>query len=238
MDNKIPKVTFLNYSSGLEPIENAPQPTIKTLPEWYKKFPKYLKNINGDEEKHSTVKNCMPFFDAMSSGYSMTTPCDIEFYIENNIPKVKIYEEKYINFVGTRHPMEHFFHPIESYQDHFHWDPNWALSLEDGYSALYLNPLNRYDLPFITTSGIIDNDKMNVKGLIPFFLKKGFEKVFLPKGTPFVQIIPFRREDWDSNSIMLSDDEIKVNMDFSLKKYRGVQVGGYKETDWNRKTFN
>lgn len=232
----MPKITFLDYSGGLE--KDSPIPTIKSLPEWYKKFPKYLANAKEEDPTYSTVKNCIPFFDAISFGYSMVTPCDIEFYVENDIPNVKIYDETYANFVGTRYPIEHFAHPIECHLNHFHWQPNWAVSLEDGYSALYLSPLNRYDLPFVTTSGIIDNDKVSVRGLIPFFLKKGFEKVFVPKGTPFIQIIPFKREDWSSNSIVLTEEDMKIQTDVALKKYRGVKHSGYKNNDWHRKTFD
>jgi hypothetical protein len=231
-------ITFLNFSHGVDSIDEAPIPTIKTLPDWYKKFPKYIENASEEHVTHSTVKNCIPFFDAMSSGYSMVTPCDIEFYIEDGLPKVIVHDEKYKDFVGIRQPIEHFFHPIECHTNHFDWEPKWSPTLPDGYSALYVTPLNRYDLPFITTSGIIDNDKMSVNGLLPFFLKKGFEKVFLPKGTPFVQIIPFKREDWSSNIIMLNDEDIDLRMDIALKKYRSVKAGGYKDTDWQRKTFS
>lgn len=238
MEQDVLNITFLNYSRGAESINDGPVPTIKSLPEWYKKFPKYIENKTEEDITHSTVKNCIPFFDAMSSGYVLTTPCDIEFYIEENIPKFKIYEEDHMRFIESRPPMEHFFHPIECHSEHFHWEPRWAVSLPAGYSALYTTPLNRYDLPFITTSGIIDNDVVDVNGLIPFFLKKGFEKVFLPKGTPFVQIIPFKRDNWSSSSIMLSDEDIELKVDFALKKYRSVKAGGYKEVDWHRKTFN
>jgi hypothetical protein len=230
-------LTFLNYSNGIDSLDESPIPTIKTLPDWYKKFPKYIDNPSDSDVTHSTLKNCIPFFDAMSIGYSFVTPCDIEFYIKDGVPNVSVFDEKYKEFVGIRPPMQHFFNPIECYENHFDWQPKWSLSLPDGYSAMYINPLNRYDLPFITTSGIIDNDKMGVPGLMPFFLKKGFEKVFLPKGTPFAQIIPFKREDWSSNSIMLTEEDVNLKMEIAFKKYRSVKSSGYRDTDWHRKIF-
>lgn len=237
MGKNLLNINFLNYSRGAESLDNSPIPTIKSLPEWYKKFPKYIKNLSEEEITHSTLKNCMPFFDAMSMGYTIITPCDIEFYVKDNVPYFTITDEEHKNFIGSRDPIEHFFHPIECYENHFHWEPRWAVSLPAGYSAMYVTPLNRYDLPFINTSGIIDNDSTDINGLIPFFLKKGFEKVFLPKGTPFVQIIPFKREDWTSAFIDLSDEDIEIKTEVALKKYRSVKSGGYKSIDWHRKTF-
>lgn len=233
----MPTINFLNYNIDKESMDNSPVPAIKAMSEWYKKIPKYNENQLPDDPTISTVKGCMPFFDAMSSGYVFLTPCDIEFYIEDNIPKVKIFDDNFLDFVGTREPIKGFFHPKECYEIHFHWLPNWAVSLEDGYSAIYLNPLNRYELPFVTTSGIIDNDSMNARGQIPFFLKHTDKSIFLQKGTPFVQIIPIKREDWISNPISLTKEESLSKYEFALSKYRSVKNGGYKAIDWNRKNF-
>lgn len=232
----MPLISFLNYSLGSD--KTMPSSGMKNLPEWYKRMPRYFKNTNGSEITDSTVKGCMPFFDAMSAGYTINTPCDIEFYIEDGVPNFRVFDDAHSALIGTRDPIDQFFHPIECYDKHFHWYPNWAVSLEKGYSALYINPINRYDLPFVTTNGIIDNDMVDVRGFIPFFLKKGFEKVFIPQGTPFVQVIPFKREDWKSEYIELSEEDINIKNDFAVRKYRTVKNSGYKKIDWQRKSFN
>lgn len=97
--------------------------------------------------------------------------------------------------------MPQFIHPQGYYQEHFAWYPDWAVELPEGYSALYTHPLNRFDLPFFMTIGIIDNDKVNLPGTMPFFIAKGFEGT-IPAGTPYAQIIPFKREDWKSEIIV------------------------------------
>ena len=109
--------------------------------------------------------------------------------------------------------------------------------LEDGYSAIYVHPLNRYDLPFVTVSGIIDNDKMDTPGLMPFFLKDGFEGL-IPKGTPYAQVIPFKREDWTSEEKMYTQEEILERHNFQANKFRTPEGGAYKKKVWSRKRYD
>ena len=178
-----------------------PQPSAKLIPKWYSNADKYVKDPktgeyvpNYDGGKMPSFKACPAILDFFTSGYVFVTPCDLFFYKENNqilIKKPKGYED----FCAAREPMPGFETPYGYSEHHFHWFPQWSVELPDGYSAIYLNPVNHYNLPFITVAGIIDNDKVTTSGLMPFFLKKDFEGI-IKAGTPFVQIIPFKREDW------------------------------------------
>jgi hypothetical protein len=232
MNNNI--ATFINYNYTIYEEENNPVPIIKTLPEWYKEIPRYFEQEN--QEKVGTLKNCAPFFDSMTSGYSLLTPCDIEFYQEGGVPKVKILDDRFRDFVGTRGPMSPFHNPEGYSSNHFHWHPVWAVSLPEGYSALYLTPLNRFELPFIVASGIIDSDKMSLNGLVPFFLRENFSGI-IKKGTPFVQIIPIKREDWTSEVKILTQEEISNQYKVGTEKYREPKINGYRDSEWQRKSY-
>jgi hypothetical protein len=61
---------------------------------------------------------------------------------------------------------------------------------------LVTHPLNRFDLPFTTVSGIVD-EGVPWGGNFSFWVNKGFQGV-IPKGTPIAQIIPFKTESWKS----------------------------------------
>jgi len=185
---------------SLRPDDNPPQSAVKYLPEWYKKAKKY------HETGESTYKNCVPFFDGMSSGYVFTAPCDVTFYLENGTPKVGL-PEGYEDFVSHRSPMGDFQVPDGYYPEHFAWFPRWGLRTPPGYSVLYTTPLNGFSLPFIDASGIINNDKVFIPGSMPFFLKKNFEGV-IEKGTPYVQAIPFKRENWTSEVVHITKDDV------------------------------
>jgi hypothetical protein len=105
--------------------------------------------------------------------------------------------------------------------------------LPDGYSAIVMHPLNRVDLPFITMSGIVDFDKSIHApiGNIPFFIKKGFEGT-IPAGTPMFQIIPFKREDWNSENQPYSD----IFWQEKMKERKSI-ANIYKKKIWQKKSY-
>lgn len=225
--------------------EYSPIPVSKVIPKWFVDASRFWKNPSNGEvfvgpngEKSLTFKACPALMDMFTTGYFLVTPCDVEFYIEDGIPKSKV-PNNFHDFVGERDKMDGFDNPSDYYEKHFHWYPNWAPQVPDGYSVLYMNPLNRFNLPFLTISGVIDNDKMTTPGNMPFFLKKGFTGV-IPKGTPFVQLIPFKRDDWEMEIQQHDRREIHDRSNEVYQAYRHPDFkngGGYKKLTWSRKKF-
>lgn len=223
---------------------STPIPAHKMISEWYKKADRFVKDpnteefvIGPDKGKIPTWKACPAVFDVMITGYFLKTPCDVHFYI-NNKGKIdcKIDDEMYEDFCTPRPPMVQFYQPDNYYLDHFAWMIDWGVVLPPGYSALYLTPMNRFDLPFINTVGIIDNDKINLSGSLPFFVQQGFTGT-IPAGTPYVQIFPFKREDWDSEIIIEDPKKLHIKNYKNSKKYRVKDGGVYKNQDWEKRTY-
>jgi hypothetical protein len=190
-----------------------PIPSKSYVPKWYSSADRYEKipgtedyYLNPEGGKMFSFKGCPALLDVFTSGYLYVTPCDITFYKEGGITKVKT-EQGFEDFCASRPATPNLEVPKGYQKEHFHWYPNWAPSLPEGYSALYVSPLNRFELPFITTAGIIDNDKMDTPGLMPFFLRDDFVGT-IPVGTPYVQIIPFKREDWEMDFKFYEYNEI------------------------------
>ena len=229
---------WLNEQSISKPV-----PTVKEIPTWFREADRFAINpmtkdywLDGSGSKVPTWKACPAIFDMLSTGYVLRTPCDITFSLKNSKISIEIKEQQFKDFCSERPPMPQFVHPQGYYEDHFAWFPDWAVALPEGYSALYTHPLNRFDLPFLMTSGIVDNDKINLPGTMPFFIIKGFEGL-IPAGTPYVQIFPFKREDWKSEYV-IEDPEIipKKNQDNS-DKYRIKDGGFYKNNIWSKRNY-
>lgn len=223
--------------------KSKPDPVSKTIPQWYSDADRFAKMPDGqywvgpDSGKIPTWKACPAILDILTTGYSLLTPCDIEFFLDSsgNID-VKIEDPLYKDFATRRPPMPQFYHPDGYYQYHFGWMPDWAVRVPEGYSVLYVSPFNRYDLPFMTVSGIIDNDKVNLPGSFPFFIRQGWTGI-LPAGTPYAQLLPFLREDWKSEiSIPTISEMTNKNMENS-KKYRIPNGGVYKKEVWTRRLY-
>jgi hypothetical protein len=210
-----------------------PVPTKTKIPEWYKNSESTY--ISPENEVTAGLKKCAPYLDTLVSGYVLVTPFDI-FVKEKSDGFVDVSwngPEDYGDFIAER-PKESgalMPRPAGHYPNHMVWAGNWGVNTPRGWSALMTHPLNRFDLPFTTTSGIIDSDKYSASGNLPFFIKEGFQGV-IPAGTPFLQIIPIKRSSWK----MIYD---KGLADRQIKDNDGFRDGqkSYKNTLWQRKEY-
>lgn len=234
-----------SYNKDIQELQ--PCPSKKVIPDWWKNASLFFKFSNGNfyevgkdpetgkVEKGLGFKSCPALLDIFNMGYVLRTPTDIMFIQHEGQPYVLL-DEEFRNFCSEREEMPEFENPHGYHKKHFHWWPNWGIELPKGYSLLVTNPLNRFDLPFLTTSGIIDSDSYTSSGLMPFFLKEGFSGL-IPKGTPFVQIIPIKREDWSSEHLYHNEDEIYNRYEETAIKYRKPFGGVYKKETWTRKNY-
>lgn len=219
-----------------------PVPSKKSVPDWYSNASRIEKDNNGNPYLNHlggevfSFKACPALIDMFTAGYLYKTPCDLLFYKDQNGDTQVKTEKGFEDFCGSRQAMREFVVPNGYGENHFHWYPNWAPSVPDGYSVLYLNPINRFDLPFITTAGIIDNDKMDTPGLVPFFLQKEFTGI-IPAGTPYLQVIPFKRENWEMEIKHYEYSEILKRHQAQADLYRKKEGGQYKKFTWTRKRY-
>jgi hypothetical protein len=223
--------------------KSKPVPISKSMPQWYKEADRFAKMPNGeywvgpDKGKIPTWKACPAILDILTTGYSLVTPCDIEFFLDDaGQIDVKIEDPMYKDFATRRTPMPQFRHPEGYYNYHFAWMPDWAVKVPDGYSVLYVSPFNRYDLPIMTVSGIIDNDKVNLPGSFPFFIQQGWTGV-LPAGTPYAQLLPFLREDWKSEITIPTASQMMNHNIENSKKYRVPDGGVYQKEVWTKRLY-
>lgn len=229
-------VQFIPASEDVETLVTRPIPTKKCVPDWYKKIESFNpEKIEFDEKgsiKNKGVKTCMPFFDAISAGYVQTTWTDIHVEKRNNSVIVRTASGPEI--LQTREnvsmPVGDLFYPIE-----YVWKMPWLPKMPKGYSALLTHPMNRLDLPFLSLSGVVDSDAYyhTPFGNFPFYIKKGFEGV-IPEGTPMYQIIPLKRDQWESRSSIFNKKEARKRIN-TIEKYF---YGAYKHRFWTRKDYN
>lgn len=229
------KKPILEYESAIEVYPNIVTPAKNSMPEWYKKIPKWKNNkiFEIDKGFNLSVKQCMPFLDSFTTGYTVVLPNDLYITDDNGLPYVSWKDAEFppswrnevadLNLVPSNHyPMEYI------------WKTGAAITVPIGYSMLFTHPLNRHDLPFTTLTGIVDGGLvMYQEGSIPFYIKKGFEGI-IPQGTPIIQIIPFRQENWSSK---ITKGLLKKGQQ-NNSKTNALINGWYKKTFWTRKNYN
>jgi hypothetical protein len=227
---------FISFSSRGNALElGKPVPAKAVLPEWYKRAEaSFIDHTNG-LESDSGLKRCIPFLDGMIAGYMLVTPFDLfvskteeghlslrwnapddlaaAFVLRpveqgHTIPRPPGYEERMVTFEGT-----------------------WGWKLPRGWSALVIPPLNRSDLPFMCTSGIIDSDNFWANGSIPMFMRSDLVGT-IPAGTPIAQIIPVKRAKWSA----LFNRGMALEFPLQGAEAR-VKDTNYKKKYWVRKEY-
>lgn len=230
------KIIFTDIHNENDVLEK-PKPALEYIPEWYKKAKPYLsadgkKSPNLDGTSAATIKKCMPVWDMMTAGYIMETPYDIYVHRVDGEPYFQWGENRAIAFQS-----------IDQFQNHpYSRDINyavrivipWSINTPKGWSVMVMEPQHHEPGPIIVSSGIIDTDDFSIP--INMFLKlrdPNFEGM-IPAGTPFLQIIPFKRGEWES---VIGGEKERKKHRRDLQKFNRVFFDRYKKFWWVKKEY-
>ena len=156
------KIKFMAKDRQTFDLHEPPIPAINGLPQWYKDIPAY-KNTNQKifGRNSSTVKQCLPLFDAMTAGYLVTLPCDIAVVRINGNQKVQWQPDMPLFDIEN-------FERSHGIPGPLHHDPTiWRVVTypvtigPEGYSTFITGPINRFDLPFTVITGFVDSDTLH-----------------------------------------------------------------------------
>lgn len=233
-------IKFYPSSIFAENLLLSPTPAQTLIPKWFKDI---KKTINGSKlpnvKNYSTdltVKNCLPFLDSLTSGYLLRTPADLRcFYNELGHREISWLSPD-INPIAVHDPLQIGEYPIpEGYETPvFKFIGYWGIECPPGYSLLFMHPLGRFDLPFYSFHGVVDADKHSPPMHIPFFLKTGFNGI-IEKGTPYAQVIPIKRDLWQSKKIKFNE-----NNDYSKERVSKILLSinrWYRDNIWEKKEY-
>ena len=232
--------------------EDHPIPAKLNIPEWYKKLEHTINN--------RTVKGCMPFLDSLTSGYLLKMPQD--FYLRHNVNskdkegnEIKDSFERFalsdskallsakrinLNTYGDLHSIKQLEDsPLIDKNKNFPFykimNP-WKIKTPIGYSCLFVPPLNNSDDRFSIIPAIVDTDVFPDEINFPIVIngdKYPVLETLIKKGTPYVQIIPFKREKWKMVTKPRTQKEIQNSQMFYGLKLLNI----YKERYWNKKSW-
>jgi len=242
------KIRFVSQSDRAKLIEEPPKPSKSMAPEWYKKTKKFHSHMDSThsvmewvkksrtvDPLHATYKLCIPFIDALTTGYIVTLPATVMVHQEADengkmVPTLSWKGEWNLvdnpdKLTITNMPTPYGHDPM-----FFRWLNNWKIETPRGYSSLFMHPANRFDLPFTTLTGVVDTDKHINPVIFPFFIREGFEGE-IPMGTPIAQILPFKREDWNSEK---DHEENLFGSDIMKQTY----IRYYKKMIWSKKNYS
>jgi hypothetical protein len=196
--------------------EYSVKPASQVIPQWYKDTPSYYmekKIPMEDGSSPSTIKRCMPVFDAITAGYIIPTYTDLECSFIKNEESGEM--DRYYKWASFKAITFHPFRQVELHPDVYglsvpKWECPWRIQTPPGYSVYFKTPAHT-ESPFLIMEGIVDTDKYNFEINFPFVLKDPKFEGIIPAGTPLAQVIPFKRESWkmhlDSKENFYEDNE-------------------------------
>jgi hypothetical protein len=195
----------------------------RMIPSWYKGIPSVREN-------DLTIKKCVPVLDAFSAGYIFRTSADVIYdaetqrFVDNGLDSQISYHKDF-QIDG--------FSIDPSLSPHaYKWVNRFFWKTPKGYSTLFVHPLNRSDLPFQSISAVVDTDDFPLSVQFPFFIKNGFSGL-IPAGTPIIQAIPFKRDNW---KLELPDQ--KESYEYKeFWRWFEPPMAKYKKNFWKRKSY-
>jgi len=222
---------------NLDGVLEKPKPAIEYIPEWYKAAKSYLdpsgkKAPSLDGQPYATIKRCMPLWDMMTAGYIMETPYDIYIRQTETGPYFQWGSNEAIAFQSMDQFQNHPYSRDINYAARINIP--WSIKTPKGWSIMVMEPQHHEPGPITCASGIVDTDDYS----LPFnmFLKLRDPKFegMIPAGTPFLQIIPFKREAWTSS---LGGKKERIKHASDRQKFSKVFFDRYKKFWWQKKEY-
>ena len=235
------KIEFIPKFRLYSKVFPEPVSVSSAIPEWWKTQESHL---NNDQNVYRgtmllTVKKCQSIFDSMTFGYYLKCPTDISIDATGDNLRVQLTSDimgmqqhlisNHLKEQMAKYPIPEYFHS-EVVRIH----PMWLVQTEPGYSSLFVAPMHADNSPIKAVPGVIDTDEYPSDGYLSFFVKKGFKGI-IKQGTPIVQVIPFKRDDWESSLNKEKDSDTQIRA--QQLSVRSVFRNGYRKKMWSKKIF-
>jgi hypothetical protein len=207
-----------------------PVPASKLIPEWYKELQSYQNNTKTldlqTNQRSSTIKKCIPVFDAITSGYLILSPCDVYVSTVDGAPYFQWSNYDFIDFHSV---VQAPTHPKSDGFSYPKFTNPWAIKTPSGYSCLFTAPKHRNNV-FTILDGIVDTDNYDAPVNFPFVLNDPKWEGIIPAGTPIAQVIPFKR---DAFKMEFKNNDVSK----TFIKLRSKFFDSYKTQFWQRKEY-
>lgn len=186
-----PKIRFLCAREDLGVIAE-PRLSKTALPDWFRKLPAVDPERASASDSGLTIKRCMPFRDAMTAGWILPLAATVRLDIKEEGKIVESgwdFDKTMVSNHAAHQVAGHPSQPRPPAKFHNHWQIRTA----PGWSCLFVPPLNRPNGVFEAVAGVVDTDTYHAAIHFPFFATGPDGLHVIERGTPIVQVIPFRR---------------------------------------------
>lgn len=208
----------------------APKPASMFIPSWYREIEATIPRGEQTPDSTITIKKCIPVLDAITAGYIIVSPCDVYITIKDEEPNYHSAIQNIISF----HPRKQAYnHPLANKYQYPKWLNPWAIKTPKGYSTYFKPPAHNPNPWFQILEGFVDTDNYSAAVNFPFVLLNPDKEGLIPAGTPIAQVIPIKRETWQSKISSNKDEQNNFS-----NKLNSQFFDRYKHMFWQRKKYS
>ena len=214
-------IEFKTDVKGLEEIAPV-KPSNFFLPKWFKGMsdsieqpalhekgkPNYFGKKGDIAKKHTsgTVKRCPAIVDLITEGFIIPMWCD--FLVQRDMETLE--------WDNRNFPYGIEFHSKEQIKG---WDLKktdfpegvkfanpWRIKTPPGYSVMFMTPTYQFEKRFTVLPGIVETDSYHHINFPSIWHTT--KDTIIERGTPFIQVIPFKRDSWNLSVDQMSDQDL------------------------------
>ncbi|MBN2760185.1 MAG: hypothetical protein JXQ79_06775 [Rhodobacteraceae bacterium] len=176
-----------------EGVIAAPYAAKAYLPDWFRKLPAVDATVESPTNTGLTVKRCLPFLDAMTTGWIIPLAATVRMVIAEGGTRVETGWD-FDRTLVSNHAMHQVKGNPMGQRPPCKFINFWTITTPPGWSCLFVNPLNRPNPVFEVVAGVVDTDTYRSPIHFPFFATGEDGMYTIEKGSPLVQVIPFKRD--------------------------------------------
>lgn len=209
-----------------------PIPASKFKPGWYKE----LENGEGEHNTWGNVQNCIPFFDAITTGWIIPVQTDMKVEARADDMRMRVDAELPEAAMGSRSDDVLGDVGLRKFDGFPIALSNlWRMNVPDGYSVMIRHPMNRGSKLFRTFDAIVDVDKYNATVNGSAMWLAGEWEGEIKAGTPMYHVMPFKRDSVITDGIIRSSTEEEAKFGENYAKMKRDGDGNYKTEYWTPK---
>jgi hypothetical protein len=204
-----------------------PYPASRHVPEWFKGM---AADFTSGSEQGGTLKRCPPYLAAMTAGYVIPAPADVRLLMT---PQGQFEARGKVPFLSTHFPEQVAGAPFAGSEVVKFHNP-WIIVTPPEYVCLITAPINRFELPFVPLTGIVETGVYYQEVHVPMICAMRPGQTYeLRQGAPMIQVIPMRRDDWQGK-VGPIDQAKRAEQQAMFQANRHF----YKDHFWQKVTFS
>jgi len=214
-------IEFKTDVKGLEEIAPV-RPASYFLPKWFKSMsdsieqpavhekgkPNYFGKKGDTAKKHTsgTVKRCPAIVDLITEGFII--PLWSDFLVQRDMETLE-WDNKNFKYgieFHSKKQIKGWDLKKTDFPEGVKFINPWRIYTPKGYSVMFMTPTYQFEKRFTVLPGIVETDSYHHVNFPTVW--HATKDAFIERGTPFIQVIPFKRDSWNLSVDQMSDQDL------------------------------